>query len=97
MNVPVWILIGFNKDKQDSQKLNNDTFFILPVISTQCIISTEKSPNSCMLINYDDGDYSQSYGQIKEVFRALTKNDILQTYIIDHDFRSSNDRADDVG
>ena len=39
---------------------------------------------------------SQSYGQIKEAFKALTKDDILQPYISDDDFRSSND-VDNIG
>ena len=46
---------------------------------------------------YVDDQYYQVYGQTEEVFGALTKNDILQTYISDHDFRSSNLSADDVG
>ena len=49
------------------------------------------------MLNYDDDDYSQGYAQIKECFKALTKNDILQPYISDDNFRSSNVRADDVG
>ena len=39
----------------------------------------------------------QGYGQIKELFGALTKDNILRPYKSDHDFRSSNVRADDVG
>ena len=42
-------------------------------------------------MNYDDDDYSQGYGEIKEAFKALTKDDILQSYITDDDYRSSND------
>ena len=43
MNVPIWIIIGFQQqDRQDSQNLNNDTFCRLPVVSAQCIIGTEK-------------------------------------------------------
>ena len=45
-------------------------------------------------MNYDDDDYNQGYGQIKEAFRALTKDDILQPYISDRDFRSSNNNND---
>ena len=40
-----------------------------------------KNPDSAILLNYDDDDYSQGYGQIKEAFRAPTNDDILQ---IDH-------------
>ena len=43
------------------------------------------------MLNYDDDDYCQGYGQIKEAFRAFTKDDILNPYITDHDFRSSNE------
>ena len=46
-----------------------------------------------MLI-YNDDDYSQGYGQIKDVFRALPRDDVLQPYISDNDFRSSNDDND---
>ena len=36
MNVPIWIIVGFQQqDRQDSQTLNNDTFYRLPVVSAQ--------------------------------------------------------------
>ena len=76
--------------------MNNDTFDRPPVSSAQCIIGTEKHPDSGILLNYEDDDYSQGYGQIKEAFRALTKDNILQLYISEHDFRSSND-GDNIG
>ena len=43
------------------------------------------------MLNYNDDDYSPGYGQIKEAFISLTKDDILKPYISDHDFRSCND------
>ena len=98
MNVPIWIIIGFQqRDRQDSQNLNNDNFCRLPVVSAQCIIGTEKYPDAGILLNYDDDDYSQGYHQIKEAFRALTKDDILQPYISDDNFRTSNVAANDIG
>ena len=73
-------------------------FCRLPVTSAQCIIGTEKYPDAGTFLNYDDDDYySQVYDQIQEAFGALTKDDFLQPYKSDHDFRSSNARADDVG
>ena len=43
MNVPIWIIIGFQQqDRQDSQNLNNDTLCRLPVVSAQCIVGTER-------------------------------------------------------
>ena len=98
MKVPLWNIIGFQqRDRQDSQNLNNDTFCRLPVISAQCIIGTEKYLDAAMLLNYDDDDYSQGYHQTKEAFRALTKDDILQPYISEADFRRSNTTANDIG
>ena len=98
MNVPIWIIIGFQqRDRQGSQNLNNDTFCRLPVVSAQCIIGTEKYPDAGILLNYDDDDYSQGYHQIKEAFRALTKDDILQPYISEADLRRSNTAANDIG
>ena len=97
MNVPIWIIIGFQQqDRQDSQNLNTDAFCRLPVVSAQCVIGTEKCPDAGILLNYDV-DYSQGYHQIKEAFKALTKDDILQPYISEEDFRTSNVRAADVG
>ena len=82
VNVPIWIIIRFQqRDRQDSQNLNIDTFCRLPVVSAQCIIGTDKNPDSGVLLNYDDHDYSQGFTQIKEALRALTEDDILQPYI----------------
>ena len=50
--------------------------------------------DSGILLNYNDDDYSQGYGQIKEAFKALTKDNFLQQYISEHDFRSFNDDND---
>ena len=92
INIPIWILVVFQQnDRQHDQNLNNDTFVRLPVISAQVVIGTERYPDSSFLLNYDDDDYSQGYGQIKEAFKALTKDDILQPYISEDDFRSSNE------
>ena len=98
MNVPIWIIIGFQQqDRQDSQNLNNDTFCRLPVVSAQCSIGTEKYTDAGKLLNYDDDDYAQGYHQIKQASKALTKDDILQPYIPEEAFRSSNVAANDVG
>ena len=97
MNVPIWIIIGFQqRDRQDSQNLINDTFCRLPVVSAQCFIGTEKYPDAALLLNFDN-DYSQGYHQLKEAFGTLTKDDILQPYISDDNFRTSNVAANDVG
>ena len=97
INVPIRIFVAFQQnDRQNDQNLNNDTFYRPLVTSAQCIIGTEKYPDSSILLNYNDDDYSQGYEQIKEAFKALTKDNLLQQYISEHDFRSSND-GDDIG
>ena len=91
INVPIWIIVGFQQsDRQHDQNLKNDTFYRPPVTSAQFIIGTEKYPDSAILLNYNDGDYSQGYSQIKEAFRALSKDDILEPYLSDNDFRSTS-------
>ena len=79
------------KDRPDSQELNIDTLYRPPVTPAQCVISTEKYPASFNLLNYYGDDYSEGYGQIEEPFRALTEADILNCFITDHDYRSSNE------
>ena len=92
INVPIWIFVAFQQnDRQNDQNLNNDTFYRPLVTSTQCNIGTKKYPDSGILLNYNDDDYSQGYGQVKEAFEALTKDNLLKPYISEHDFRSSND------
>ena len=92
VNVPIWIVVGFQQtDRQHDHDLYNDTFYRPLVTSAQCIIGTERYPDSAILLNYNDDDYSQGYGLIKEAFKDLTKDDILEPYISDNDFRSSID------
>ena len=79
INIPTWIFVAIQQnDRQHDQNLNNDTFVRLPVISAQVVIGTERYPDNSILLNYEDDDYSQGYGQIKEAFKALTKDNILQ-------------------
>ena len=99
VNVPIWIIVGVGfqqRERQDSQNLANDTFYRPLVTSAQCIIGTEKYPDSAILLKYNDEDYCQGYEPIKEAFKAVTKDDILQPYISENDFKSSND-GDNIG
>ena len=92
VNNPIWIFVVFQQnDRQHDQNLNSHTFVRLPVIFAQVVIGTERYPESGNLLNYDDDDHSQGYGQIKEAFKTLTKDKILHPYISEDDFRSSNE------
>ena len=68
----------------------------MPVTSAQCIIGTERYPDSASSLNYNDDDYSRGYGQIEEDFGALTKHYILHPYISEDDYRLCDD-GDDIG
>ena len=49
VNVPIWIIVGFQQsDQHHDQNLNDDTFYRPPVTSAQCIIGTEKYPDSAI-------------------------------------------------
>ena len=97
INKPIFISAAFQqRDRQKSQNLNKDTFHRSPVTSAQCIIGTRRYPDNSIVLNYDDDDYIQVFGLIKEPFRALTRDDILKPYISEQNFRSSKD-GDDIG
>ena len=68
------------QDRQDLHNLKID-FFGRPFTSAQGVIGTEKCHDAGRLLNCDDADYNQVRAQIEEVFRGLTKIDILQPYI----------------
>ena len=62
INVFIWMIGSFQqKARHYSQKFDNDTFYRHPVTSAQCIIGTEKYPDSAILLNYDDDEYSQRF------------------------------------
>ena len=92
VNVPIWNIVGFlQNDRQNDQNLNNDTFYRPLVTSAQCIVGAEKYPDSAILLKYNVDDYSRGYELIKQASKDLTKDDILEPYMSDNDFRSSND------
>ena len=69
-------------DRQNSQNLNNDTFYRPPVKSASVLIGRERYPDNSLLLNYDDNDYYQCYGQIKEAFN-LNMKDITMKFMLD--------------
>ena len=91
INVPICFIVGFQQsDRQNDQNLNNDSFSRPPVTSAQCFIGTEKYPDTAILLNYNDYDFSEGYGLIKQAFKDLTKDDMLEPCRGDNDYRSNN-------
>ena len=94
----MWICVDFQqKDWQDPQNLNNETFYRPPLTIAQCNIGWEKYPHAGILLKYDDVDYSQGFVQIEEAIGALTKDYILSPCKSDQGFRSIivNDAGED--
>ena len=59
VNVPIWIIISCQqRDGQNLQNLNNDTFLRPPVTSVQCALGTEKNTDPATLLNRDDDEYN---------------------------------------
>ena len=91
INIPIWIFTVFRQsDREHDQNLNNENLCRLPFTSAQCNIGSKRYPDSASLLPYNDDDQSQGYGQMKEAFRARTKDDLLRPEISQDDFRSSN-------
>ena len=82
------------RDRQNSQNSNNDTFSRRVVTISQCIYVTEKHLDGGTILSYADHDYSQSFNQTKEAFRALTREDLVQPYKSVYDFRSPSHGID---
>ena len=90
INILIYINNGVQQqDRKDSQNLNNDSFCRLTVVSCQDFIGTKKYSDIGILLIYNNATYFQGYGQIKEAFRTLTKDDVPKPYISEHDFRPS--------
>ena len=71
-------LEGFQqRDRQDSQNINNDSFHRPPVTNAQCFIRTEKYPDAGISLICDDDFYSQGCGQIEGTFRLQQKKVIF--------------------
>ena len=87
INVPIGIIVDFQqRERQDSQEFNSDTFSKPSVTSAQCIIGVNQNLDSAIVLKCDDDDYCQGCGQIKQAFRALTKVDNLNCFKSDNDF-----------
>ena len=68
MKFPITIIVGFQeKDKQNSQNLNNETICRLSVTNAQCIIETEKYPDAGIIVYFDNNDFPQGNGRNKKL------------------------------
>ena len=94
IDVPIFVIVGFmQKDQFNQQHQNNDTFYrpsVVNVFIGQCNIGSEKLPDAGINCDYAIDKYSQAYGEIVSCFRHLAKDNILQPYITQKDFVTTN-------
>ena len=95
-NMPAWILVRFQLgNRLESNKRNDGTLSRPAVTNGQCTFGTQQDPDASIIKNFDDDNCSDGHVQLKESFKALRKNDIVQPQNSDHDFRFSNRDIDD--
>ena len=78
VEVPISTNVGLQQGYKQNSKILNDIFCRLTVSGAKCILGRGEHADAGSMINYDNDDISQRYGQIKEAFRALTIHDNLQ-------------------
>ena len=64
------------------------------MVNAQCIIGSEKILDAGINCNYAIDKQSQAYGKIVSCFRHLVNDNILQPYITQKDFVTSNNYPD---
>ena len=90
-DVPIHVVVGFmQRDQFNQQHQNNDIFYRSSVVNAQSIRRSEKFPGAGINCNHAFDKYSQAYGEIVSCFRHLSKDNILQQYITQKDFITSN-------
>ena len=82
------------RDQFNQQHYNYDTFYRPSKVNAQCIIGNEKFPDAEINFIYAINEYSQAIGVIVSFFRHLSKDNILQSYITQKDFITSNKYPD---
>ena len=95
IDVLIYVIVGFmQRDQFNQQHQLNDTFYRPSVVNAQCIIDSEKFPDAGINCIYAIDKYPQAYGEIVYCFRLSAKDNILQPYITQKDFVTSNNYPD---
>ena len=74
----------------NQQHQNIVTYYRPSVVNAQCIIGSDKFPDAGKKCNYALFRYSQAYEEIVSCFRQSAKDSILQPYLTQKEFISSN-------
>ena len=88
LDILVYVILGFHqRDILYNQQLNTDCFQRPAVSFAQCNIGTDKIPHAGITLISRQNKCSQRHSQF---VCHLTKDDILQPYVSQQDFRPSN-------
>ena len=78
------------RDQFNQQNQKNDTLYRPSAVNAQCITGSEEIPDAGVNCNHAIDEYSHAYGEIVSCFRHSSKGNILQPYITQKDFITSN-------
>ena len=91
IGITIYVVAGLMQRSQLNQKhQNKETFFKPSVVNAHCIIGSEKFPDAGIICNCAIDKYSQAYGEVRSCFSHLAQYNILQRYITQKDFVTSN-------
>ena len=81
VDMPIYVIVGFmQRDQFNQQHQNNDTIYRPSVVKAQCIVGSEKFPDTGRNCNFAIEKFLQEKGEIVSCFRHLAEDNILQPY-----------------
>ena len=95
IDVPIYVIVRFmRRDQFNQQHQSIDTFYRQSAVNVHCLVGSEKIPDAGINCNYVIDKFSQAYGEIVSCFRHLAKDNVLQPYIRQKGFITSNKYPD---
>ena len=95
IEIPIYVIVGFmQRDQFNEHYHNNDSFYRQSVVIAQCSIGSEKFPDAGINCRYAIDKYSQAYGEVVSCFEHLAEDNLLQIYITQKDFKTSDNYPD---
>ena len=95
IDIAIHEIVRFMQRSQfNQQHQKNDKFYRPSVLNAQCILGSERYPDAGTNCNHAIDKYSQALGENVSCFRHLAEYNILQPYITQKDFITSNNYPD---
>ena len=88
IGVPISAAVAFqNRNRINAAAEDNSVFFRPYVLDAQCVIQTERFPETSINTDYAKQKNSQAYGELVLYLGRLRKDSNLQPFISKDDFR----------